>query len=84
MRPLPFGPAFDCVFVDAPCSGLGTLRRDPDIRWRRQEGELRALADSQLEMLRHAAAARPICPEGDRYCGIPVWKLEIREYERVL
>lgn len=33
---------------------------------------------------RHAAGARPICPEGDRYCGIPVWKLAISEYERVL
>ncbi len=33
--------AFDCVFVDAPCSGLGTLRRDPDIKWRRQEDEIR-------------------------------------------
>lgn len=34
--------------------------------------------------LRHASGTRPICPEGDRYCGIPVWKLEIAEYERVL
>ncbi len=34
--------------------------------------------------LRHAAGARPYCPEGDRYCGVPVWKIEIREYERVL
>ena len=33
-RGLPFGPSFDLVVVDAPCSGLGTLRRDPDIRWR--------------------------------------------------
>ena len=36
-QPLPFAAAFDCVLVDAPCSGLGTLRRDPDIRWRRRE-----------------------------------------------
>ena len=35
---LPFQRAFDCVLLDAPCSGLGTLRRDPDIRWRRTEG----------------------------------------------
>ena len=33
---------------------------------------------------RHAAGAKPICPEGDRYCGVPVWKIEISEYERVL
>ena len=55
LRPLPFVRAFDCVFVDAPCSGLGTLRRDPDIKWRRQEDDLPALAAAQLEMLRNAA-----------------------------
>ena len=37
---LPFGPRFDAVLVDAPCSGLGTIRRDPDIRWRRREQDL--------------------------------------------
>ena len=56
-RPLPFLDRFDCVIVDAPCSGLGTLRRDPDIRWRRQESDLSELAAVQLTMLRHAAAA---------------------------
>jgi thymidylate synthase ThyX len=34
--------------------------------------------------LRHAAGTRPFCPEGDRYCGIPVWKLAVKDYERVL
>jgi 16S rRNA (cytosine967-C5)-methyltransferase len=43
------------VLVDAPCSGLGTLRRDPDIRWRRTEAELASLAAAELRMLRHAA-----------------------------
>jgi 16S rRNA (cytosine967-C5)-methyltransferase len=52
---LPFSPHFDCVLVDAPCSGLGTLRRDPDIRWRRREEDLPALAEAQRRMLRHAA-----------------------------
>jgi 16S rRNA (cytosine967-C5)-methyltransferase len=52
---LPFTPVFDCVVVDAPCSGLGTLRRDPDIRWRRTEADLATLADAQRKMLRHAA-----------------------------
>jgi len=55
-RPLPFRETFDCVLVDAPCSGLGTLRRDPDIRWRRTEDDLSELASTQQEMLRHAAA----------------------------
>ncbi len=54
-QPLPFHDTFDCVLVDAPCSGLGTLRRDPDIRWRRQEADLAGLADAQTQMLRHAA-----------------------------
>jgi len=54
-RPLPFGCPFDCVLVDAPCSGLGILRRDPDIRWRRREDDLPVLAAVQLEMLLHAA-----------------------------
>ena len=52
---LPFCPGFDCVLLDAPCSGLGTLRRDPDIRWRRREHELPTLADAQLQMLERAA-----------------------------
>ena len=56
LKPLPFVPAFDCVLIDAPCSGLGTLRRDPDIRWRRGESDLPSLAARELTMLQHAAA----------------------------
>ena len=52
---LPFGPAFDCVLVDAPCSGLGTLRREPDIKWSRREHDLPALADRQGRMLDSAS-----------------------------
>ena len=55
LKALPFAPGFDAVLVDAPCSGLGTLRRDPDIRWRRREGDLPALAAAELTMLQHAA-----------------------------
>jgi 16S rRNA (cytosine967-C5)-methyltransferase len=55
LEPLPFSPSFDCVLVDAPCSGLGTLRRDPDIRWRRRESDLITLAAAQATMVRHAA-----------------------------
>lgn len=56
-RPLPLEPIFDAVLVDAPCSGLGTIRRDPDIRWRRREEDLASLARNELSMLRHAADA---------------------------
>lgn len=54
--PLPFaGAVFDRVLVDAPCSGLGTIRRDPDIRWRREEADLAALARDQVALLARAA-----------------------------
>jgi 16S rRNA (cytosine967-C5)-methyltransferase len=53
---LPFSQPFDTVIVDAPCSGLGTLRRDPDIRWRRRESDLTVLAAAEMTMLQHAAA----------------------------
>jgi 16S rRNA (cytosine967-C5)-methyltransferase len=56
-RPLPFAPVFDRVLIDAPCSGLGTIRRDPDIKWRRSETDLGPLADLQLRILQQAATA---------------------------
>ena len=52
---LPFVPKFDRVLVDAPCSGLGTIRHDPDIRWRRSEGDLVRLALDQRRLLDRAA-----------------------------
>jgi 16S rRNA (cytosine967-C5)-methyltransferase len=55
LQALPFHVLFDSVVVDAPCSGLGTLRRDPDIRWRRLESDLTAFASAQLRMLANAA-----------------------------
>jgi 16S rRNA (cytosine967-C5)-methyltransferase len=62
LQPLPFSRPFDLVVVDAPCSGLGTLRRDPDIRWRRREDDLTALAAAEITMLQHAADA--VAPGG--------------------
>lgn len=54
--PLPFRPgAFDLVLVDAPCSGLGTIRREVDIRWRRDEADLARMAAAQLVLLMRAA-----------------------------
>ena len=55
-RALPFGAVFDAVLVDAPCSGFGTVRRDPDIKWRRSPDDFAAFADTQRRILQHTAA----------------------------
>ncbi|MEY4635353.1 MAG: hypothetical protein RJA55_1151 [Acidobacteriota bacterium] len=53
---LPFkDESFDRILVDAPCSGLGTVRRDPDIRWRISETDLPALAAAQVLLLQRTA-----------------------------
>ena len=53
---LPFAAVFDVVAVDAPCSGLGTLRRDPDIKWRRTPDDLARFQARQIDLLTRAAA----------------------------
>lgn len=45
----------DAVLIDAPCSGFGTLRRHPDIRWNKTENQLHALIDLQYRLLDNAA-----------------------------
>lgn len=51
---------FDRVLVDAPCSNLGVLRRNPEVKWRRTEADLRRLQAKQREILAAAATmARP-------------------------
>jgi 16S rRNA (cytosine967-C5)-methyltransferase len=53
---LPFSPAlFDRVLVDAPCSGTGTLRHNPEIRWRISAEGIRDLANRQKQLLLNAA-----------------------------
>jgi 16S rRNA (cytosine967-C5)-methyltransferase len=54
-RPAPLGIACDDVLVDAPCSGTGTLRRHPEIRWRLAPEDLAGLALRQTTILAHAA-----------------------------
>ena len=46
--------SFDRVLVDAPCTGLGALRRRPEARWRRQPGDVPALGRLQRELLASA------------------------------
>jgi 16S rRNA (cytosine967-C5)-methyltransferase len=48
---------FDLVVVDAPCSGLGALRRRPDLRWRVDPSMLEPLADLQVALVNEAAGA---------------------------
>lgn len=48
--------AFTALLLDAPCSGTGTLRRHPEIRWRLREGDLADLARTQRGLLESAAS----------------------------
>ena len=54
--PWPDG-TFDRVLVDAPCSGLGALRRRPEARWRKSEADLGELTALQRELLRSAVTS---------------------------
>jgi 16S rRNA (cytosine967-C5)-methyltransferase len=56
------GGKIDRVLVDAPCTGLGTLRRHPDLKWRQTPATLTELAPQQRAIL--AAAARMLKPGG--------------------
>lgn len=53
-RPLPFGRAFDRVLLDAPCSGTGTLGRNPEIKWRLGPEDIGALHRLQVALLDQA------------------------------
>ncbi len=46
----------DRVLVDAPCSGLGTLRRNPDLKWRQSESAIEDLRERQVAILESAAS----------------------------
>jgi 16S rRNA (cytosine967-C5)-methyltransferase len=52
---LPGGAPFDAVLVDAPCTGWGTIRRNPDIKWRTQPQDITRLASVQSRILENAA-----------------------------
>ena len=49
--PAPFRKRFDAVIADVPCSGLGTLRRNPEIKWRFRQIDLPLLQKNQLSIL---------------------------------
>jgi 16S rRNA (cytosine967-C5)-methyltransferase len=51
---LPFRCQFERILLDAPCSGTGTLARNPEIKWRLQQADLKRLAQAQVKMLKNA------------------------------
>jgi len=51
---LPFGVRFERILVDAPCSGTGTLARNPEIKWRLTPAKLEELQQLQVRILRNA------------------------------
>lgn len=76
----PFGPVFDRVVVDAPCSGTGTFRKNPELRWRVSTEEIDRLAVAGASLLRGASTA---VSRG----GLLIWitcSLEVEENERVI
>ena len=62
---------FDVVLLDAPCTGLGTGRRRPEVRWRRTPQDATALAVLQGELLR--AAADHLAPAGVLTYAVCTW-----------
>jgi 16S rRNA (cytosine967-C5)-methyltransferase len=59
---LPLEEKFDRVLVDAPCSGTGTLRRNPEIKWRLAPEDIKRLSQIQTALLDRAA--RAVAPRG--------------------
>ncbi len=53
-QPLPFARRFDRILVDAPCSGTGTLARNPEIKWRLHPEDIADLQKRQIAILRNA------------------------------
>jgi 16S rRNA (cytosine967-C5)-methyltransferase len=61
-RQMPFATKFDRILVDAPCSGTGTLARNPEIKWRLMPEDLARLQEYQLQILE--AAMKQVAPGG--------------------
>lgn len=68
---------FDVVLLDAPCTGLGTGRRRPEVRWRRTPEELPDLVALQRNLLREAA--RRVAPGGRLTYSVCTWTREETE-----
>jgi len=76
----PWSRPFDRVVLDLPCTGTGTFRKHPELKWRISEDEIGRLADRALSMLRGAA---PLVAEGGLLIAITC-SLEAEENEEVV
>jgi 16S rRNA (cytosine967-C5)-methyltransferase len=61
-EPLPFSRKFDRILIDAPCSGTGTLARNPEIKWKLEPEDFADLQERQIAILRNALTQ--LAPDG--------------------
>ena len=79
-EPLPFSIAFDRVFIDAPCSGTGTLARNPEIKWRVKCSDFAGFGEKQAQILKQGCRSLKL---GGRLV-YATCSLETEENERVI
>jgi 16S rRNA (cytosine967-C5)-methyltransferase len=79
-EPLPFHGKFPWILLDAPCSGTGTLGRNPEIRWRISPAAIEAFPPLQRKLLRNALAV--LAPGGTLVYS--TCSLEVEENENVV
>jgi 16S rRNA (cytosine967-C5)-methyltransferase len=77
---LPFARSFDRIFIDAPCSGTGTLARNPEIKWRVRESDFARFREKQIEIVRQARER--LAPGGKLLYA--TCSLEVEENEEVV
>jgi len=90
-KPLPFSQTFDRILIDAPCSGTGTLTRNPEIKWRLQPTDLagfhrrqRKMVEQALELLKrggrmvYSTCSLEIEENEDVVAGLPVLETHLR------
>jgi len=68
----PTSAVFDCVLADVPCSGTGTLARNPEIKWRLQVEDLADLQTRQLNIL--ISAMQRVSPAEDLFIRHARWR----------
>lgn len=71
---------FDVVFVDAPCSGLGVMRRNPEVKWRVGRNDVAACAEKAGLILKHALS----CLKEGGYCLYSTCTFTEEENEEVV